>query len=333
MLFSLLLTALAQEPPTDATASTDPAPLLDDAPQVDDAPPTREELLEMLKAQGVADADAPAIADQILARIALDQSLQYQQGDIKIAKNKATLHVPEGYRYLSPADCDRVLVAWGNPPGGGDEGMIVPADLSPLAPEGWGVIVSYEEDGHIEDDDARDIDYAELLEQMQEDTEAANPARKKAGYGAIHLNGWAESPHYDGQNHKLYWAKLLSDDDGAVSLNYDIRVLGRKGVLAMSAIADAKDLDLIKADMEQIITFAEFNEGHRYIDFDPDVDKVAAYGLGALVAGSLAAKTGLFKGLLAVLLAGKKFVVVALAGLAAWLKNLFGGGKTQRDDE
>ena len=57
-----------------------------------------------------------------------------------------------------------------------------------------------------------------------------------------------------------------------------------------------------------------------------DVDEVAAYGLGALVAGKVAAKAGLFKGLLAVLMAGKKFLVVGFIAVVAVLRKMFGGG-------
>lgn len=317
-LFLSLASAQAPTPVGDAAPPTEAA-----AEPAAEPMPTREEVIAALKEQGANDADAASMADAILARWAVEQSLTYQTGDIPIAEGKATLHIPDGYGYLNPTDCDKVLVAWGNPPGGGGEGMLVPAGLSPFSDGGWGVVISYEEDGHVEDDDADEIDYAELLEEMQKDTEDSNAARTQAGYSAIHLRGWAEPPHYDGANHKLYWAKILTSDDGGESLNYDIRVLGRKGVLSMSAIASTEALAQVKTDMEQVITFAEFNDGHRYLDFDPDIDEVAAYGIGALVAGKLAAKVGLLKGLFALLLAGKKFVVIAVVGLGAWLKNLF----------
>jgi uncharacterized membrane-anchored protein len=63
--------------------------------------------------------------------------------------------------------------------------------------------------------------------------------------------------------------------------------------------------------------------GHRYADFNPDVDEVAACGIGALVAGKVAAKAGLFKGLIAVLLASKKLLILGLIGLGLCLVALF----------
>lgn len=294
------------------------------------APPlTREMVISLLTEQGLSPEEAAQQADGILAQLDFESSLDFQSGDIPLGSGLATLHVPEDFGYLSAADADRVLQAWGNPPGGGGLGMLVPLSTGLFSEQGWAVVLSYEEDGHVNDDDAEDIDYDDLLEDMQEGTEESNKDRVSAGYGAIHLDGWAEPPRYDQPNHKLYWARILRDDEGYRSLNYDVRVLGRKGVLSLSAVAGMDSLAQVKVDMERVITFAEFNDGHRYDQFDEDVDHVAAYGIGALVAGGLAAKTGLFKGLIAVLLAGKKLVVAALAAAAVGIKNLFGGGKSK----
>ena len=45
--------------------------------------------------------------------------------------------------------------------------MILPAKLSPLSAEGWGVVITYDEDGHVSDEDADQINYADLLKDMQ----------------------------------------------------------------------------------------------------------------------------------------------------------------------
>jgi uncharacterized membrane-anchored protein len=71
------------------------------------------------------------------------------------------------------------------------------------------------------------------------------------------------------------------------------------------------------------MSLADFNPGRRYADYKSGTDRTAAYGIGALVAGKLAAKAGLFKLILAALLAGKKFVVLAPAGAAALVARLF----------
>ena len=65
--------------------------------------------------------------------------------------------------------------------------------------------------------------------------------------------------------------------------------------------------------------------GNRYADFNPaSGDKVASYGIAALVAGGVAAKLGFFKGLWVLILRAKKFIIIGIAAVAAWFRKLFG---------
>jgi uncharacterized membrane-anchored protein len=253
--------------------------------------------------------------------------LNFQQGRIEIGDGLASLDVPETFRFLGPDDSKRVIEdLWGNPPRPAPLGMLFPADISPAANEGWGVIITYDEDGFVEDDEAAELDYDQMLADMREGTKEENAERKKMGYEEIELVGWAEPPHYDSASHKLYWAKDLRFGEAQFNtLNYNIRVLGRKGVLVLNAVAATSQLGQIRDDMNDVLVFTNFNDGHRYEDFNPELDKVAAYGIGALVAGKVAAKAGLLKGLIALLVAGKKFVVIGLIALGAFLKRLFTG--------
>jgi uncharacterized membrane-anchored protein len=250
------------------------------------------------------------------------QSLHFQEGTIKLPGDIATLTLPPSFRYLAPADTERLLVdAWGNPPGSVTLGMIVPSNVSPLEQGGWGAIITYDKDGHVKDDDADSIKYDELLKDMQDSVNDNNAARKEKGYAPMTLVGWAERPHYDKAQHKLYWAKeLRTEGDQQSGLNYNVRVLGREGVLVLNAIAGRDQLDAIKVEMQKVTAFTNFNPGQRYTDFNSGTDKVAEYGLAALVAGGVAAKLGLFGKLLALLLAFKKIIllVVAAFGSAIW---------------
>jgi len=250
-------------------------------------------------------------------------ALDYRTGDVVLPNKVATLRLGSRYRYLDPAETEKMLVAWGNPPGSATEGAIVPSGVEPFSDGGWAVIVTYDEDGHVDDSDARKMDYADMLKDMKEGTESANDERKKAGFEKIHLVGWAEDPHYDGSTKKLYWAKELDfEGNESHTLNYDVRVLGREGVLSMNAVAGIGQLSQIRADMKPLIDVAEFNEGYRYAEFNSKTDKLAEYGLGALIAGGVAAKLGLFGKLFATLIAAKKVIIagaIALFGVVARL--------------
>lgn len=275
--------------------------------------------------------EAPADAgftEEQMEYLNLLANLKWQTGQIEVGNGLATLNLTEDFRFLGPDDAKTVLVdIWGNPPSNGYLGMLFPADLGPADPESWAVVVSFEEEGYVKDDDARDIDYSELLEEMQEGSKESNKAREEMGYPPLQIVGWAEPPHYDMLTKKLYWARELQFGDSAEhSLNYDIRVLGRKGVMVLTAVASMNQLETIKPGMESVVAFTEFNEGNRYADFNPDIDQVAAYGIAGLIAGKVALKAGFFKGLLALLIAGKKFVIIGAVAVVGMFRKLFGKG-------
>ena len=173
---------------------------------------------------------------------------------------------------------------------------------------------------------------ADLLKDMKEGTQESNADRKTAGYPTMELVGWAEQPHYDASGKRLYWAKELAVENIKVNtLNYDIRVLGREGYLSLNAVADMRDLARVNDGMKKILPMAQFDAGNTYADYNPSTDKLAAYGLAALVGGGIAAKAGLFAKLGVLLLAGKKFIVLILLAIGGVFKKMFGkkdGNKT-----
>ncbi len=245
----------------------------------------------------------------------LENSFKYQTGLVKI-KNYATINVPAGFKFLNAEQSIYVLHSlWGNPEDPTILGLLFPEDMGPLHPDSWAISIEYSEEGHIDDDDAEDIDYDELLTEMKKDAEAANPVRIQEGYEPVHLIGWAAKPYYDVENKKLHWAKEIQFGDSAIganTLNYNIRILGRKGYLMLNAIGGMSQLGAINKDIDKVLACVEFSEGYKYSDFNPEIDKVAAYGIGGLVAGKVLAKVG-FLGILA------KFGKVIILGLGAAL--------------
>ena len=266
------------------------------------------------------DADAKVEAQKFL------DSLHYRSGTVSVDKAHATLNLSTDFRFLDADDAQRVLHDfWGNPPDGDVLGMLVPRDAS-LADEknSWAVVITYSDDGYVSDTEAASIDYDKMLRDMQQEDREANPERRKQGYPAVELVGWATPPHYDSGTNKLYWAKEL-DFEGAPehALNYDIRVLGRGGYLSFNAVAGMHQLAMVQAAMPQVLSMAEFDAGQRYTDFNASTDKVAAYGIGALVAGAIAAKAGLFAKLFALLIAFKKAIAVGFVALVAAVRKFF----------
>ncbi|TKB45555.1 DUF2167 domain-containing protein [Thalassotalea mangrovi] len=258
------------------------------------------------------------------------ESLTPITGTVEIADAGATLEVPEQYYFLGQKDARIVLEdIWGNPPSESVLGMLLPAGLTPFDEESWAVTIEFSNDGYVSDEDAADIDYQELLTQLQQDTQDANEQRVAAGYPAMTLLGWASKPFYDQASNKLHWAKEFSVEGYEQNtLNYNIRVLGRKGVLVLNFIAGMEQKTTIDSELENVLAMAEFDQGSRYADFNPEIDEVAAYGVGALVAGKVLAKSGFIAAAIMFL---KKFGVFIVLGIGALFKKLW-SRKTKSED-
>jgi len=272
---------------------------------------------------------SPEEAAWLAEAVAIWESLTPRQGAIELPNGVATLDVPESFYYLGPEDAETVLVdVWGNPEGAGMStlGMLFPSEWTPFDAAAWAVTIEYVEDGYVSDEDADEIDYDQLLGELKADTRQSSQWRVENGYEPIELVGWAAEPFYDADAHKLHWAQELKFGEQEMNtLNYNIRVLGRRGVLVLNFIAGMDQQAVIDERLEDVLAIAEFNAGSRYDEFDPSIDKVAAYGLGGLVAGKVLAKTGL---LAAALIFLKKFGVVIVAAVGALFVKLFRGRKT-----
>ncbi|WP_346318266.1 DUF2167 domain-containing protein [Chitinophaga sp. YIM B06452] len=246
----------------------------------------------------------------------VNASFTYQTGVIKLS-NGAVLTVPKGFRFLDAKQSHRLLEdIWGNPEMT-TIGSLVPDSLGPMDEACYIFNIYFDAIGYVKDEDADKINYDDLLKDQQKETREANPERIKGGFPPIEFIGWAASPYYDKTKKTLHWAKELKfGDEENHTLNYNVRILGRKGVLVMNAIGTMDQLPVIRRNVPAIIASASFEQGESYADFNPDVDEVAAWTIGGLVAGKVLAKAGLF----AVLLKFGKFIVLGLIafGAAIW---------------
>lgn len=260
-------------------------------------------------------------------------TLNPTSGRVTVGKDLATLNVPDDFRFIGPEGTRRLLVdGWGNPPAvaEGVLGMLYPADVNPVADNGWGVVITYSESGYVDDKGAESIDYDKLMKSMKKEVEKGNKERVKEGYEPLHLVGWAAPPRYNEETHKLYWAKEL-DFEGSPqhTLNYSVRILGRRGVLVLNAVAGMDQLTAVAAAVPSMLAFTDFDQGNRYADYHEGVDPKAAFGIAGLIAGAAAAKAGLFKGLWIAILGLKKVLIVVVAAVAGFFKKIF-GRKTAR---
>lgn len=275
-------------------------------------------------------AEEYAVDSSILRLDSIQRTFNYQTGTVQLKGGIATLKVPAGFKYLNPEQSEQVLTQfWGNPEGSNTLGMLFPDTSSPLFSSSWAFVITYDELGFVKDDDADDIDYDDLLKDLQKETNEANPEREKLGYEKITFVGWASKPFYDKDKKILHWAKELKFGEAEENtLNYNIRILGRKGVLVLNAVAGMSQLAEVEKNIASVSEVAQFGDGYKYSDFNPDIDEVAAWTIGGLVAGKVLAKVGMFA-FLGKFLKVIIFGIVALGG-AAWK---FITGKKEKAEE
>lgn len=279
-------------------------------------------------------ADAPQVTDKAKAEIeaaVTAANAATHHGPEKIAlAGQAVLNLPQGYDFTPAAESLRLLRALGNRPSDDVLGMVTPAGESG---EWWFMVVRYIGGGYVKDEDAKDWKADDLLKSIREGTVESNQARRERGLPELEVVGWVEAPQYDAGTHRLVWSLASQTKGGGdgQGVNYNTLMLGREGYVSMNMVADRKRIDALKPTARELLGALEFNAGKRYADFNSSTDKVAEYGLAALVAGVAAKKLGMFAVIAAFAAKFAKVIgVAALAGVAG-LSKLFGRKKDESD--
>ncbi|MBP7514469.1 MAG: DUF2167 domain-containing protein [Flavobacteriales bacterium] len=258
-------------------------------------------------------------------------AFNYQRGTVQLENGVASLVLPAGFKFLGQEQGTQVVKdLWGNRDAEGILGVIFPENDDPFSDSSYAYVIQYDESGYVEDDDADDIDYDEMLAELQKDEAQNNQQRSAMGMEPMYLIGWAAPPFYDQERKVLHWAKEIKFGDSAEvnTLNYNVRVLGRKGVLILNAVAAMSELEMVKQHVPEVLNIVQFNDGYKYEQFDSSVDKVAAYTIGGLVAGKVLAKVGIFAGLAKF----GKVIILAIAAAIGGLWKLITGRK-KKDEE
>ena len=252
------------------------------------------------------------------------QSIDWTMGPAELrVGDVGSIHLPEGFAGAGASDTRRFLRSLGN---------IASGELAMVCPEtlGWWIDFTFEPCGYVKDDEKDDLDASELLDALRDNQKEANKLRKARGLGELTITGWAMKPYYDESLHSLAWAIKLREPDGQITVNFSVRLLGRRGVVNGTYVATLDDFRKNLTQAKTLLKGFQFDPGKRYSDFR-EGDKIAEYGLGALIAGgglALAAKTGLLKKFW-------KLIVAAFAGIAGFFRKIFGGksktkGKNRR---
>ena len=178
--------------------------------------------------------------------------------------------------------------------------------------------------GYVKDDET--LDAQELLDTVTEGTKQGNVEREQRGWATMTILGWRFQPRYDDESKLLEWAFLAKEDRNNTEIvNYNTRLLGRRGVMEVVLVAEPEILDSSVAEFKQLVGGYSFVSGEKYADYR-EGDRVAEIGLAALIAGGAAAvatKKGFWAAIGAFLAAAWKFIAAAVVGVLVWVSSLF----------
>ena len=241
----------------------------------------------------------------------------------------AQMDLPAGYNFLDGRTTRNLMKASGEPTSGRELALLMPTN------EHWSVIFEFSDIGYVKDAEKEKLDAEKLLDAIKKGTAVANEERKRMGSPPLEIIGWEQSPKYDPVTHNLEWA-IRATSEGRAILNYNTRLLGRKGVMEVVLVVEPDGLPATLPKFKDLLAGYSFQSGGSYAEYRPG-DKIAKYGLAALVLGGAAvgaAKLGMLAWLLPFLKKGWILIVGVIAAVANWFKKLFArlfGGR--RDSE
>jgi uncharacterized membrane-anchored protein len=230
----------------------------------------------------------------------------------------AQIDVPSGYSFLDGAGTRKLMKASGEPVSGREVGLMAPTNGD------WTVIFEFSDVGYVKDDEKDKLDADKLLASIKSGTAEANKERQRNGQPPLEVVGWDQPPQYDTATHNLEWA-VRATSAGRTIINYNTRLLGRKGVMEIVLIVEPENLQAALPKFKGLLANYAFQTGQSYAEYRPG-DKMAAYGLTALVVGGAAvgaAKLGLFASLVVLLKKAWTLVVAAVVAVAAFFRKIF----------
>lgn len=248
---------------------------------------------------------------------ALD-GVKWQQGpSIGNLGGIAQVRIPAGYVFADGDDTRVLMEAMQNPTSGREIGFVAPAGLD------WFVVFEFDNVGYVRDDEKNSLDADAMLESIKKGTEASNRERRKRGWPTLTILGWEQKPRYNEKTHNLEWA-IRGESESQAVVNYNTRLLGRSGIMRVTLVTDPAMLSPTLPKFKDVLAEYDFERGHKYAEFRQG-DKVAKYGLTALVVGgatAVAVKSGLFKWIW-------KGLVVGFLALVGFIKKLFSRSESQ----
>jgi uncharacterized membrane-anchored protein len=276
-----------------------------------------------------ADAPAPAKTDHQAeieaAWNAADKTATAGPAEVKLL-DEATLKIKDGESFVPSAEAAQVMRAYGNRTDSALTGLVVGTKDG----DSWLVVVKHVEEGYVRDGDAKEWEPDAMLDSLKEGTEEANKERVERGYPEMEIVGWVQPPKYDGATHRLVWSMQARDKGGDPSepnnINYNTYALGRDGYFSLNLLTSTADLEHDRPAVQDLLSNLNYLPGKRYEDFNDSTDKIAEYGLAALIGAVAVKKLGLLAVIGVFLLKAWKLALIAVVGVGAAIRRFFRRG-------
>lgn len=261
-----------------------------------------------LAQEAIDDSSAPVVDQALIAYPKAKAA-----GETGSLNGIATIKVTENHYFLNGSDTNALIMSWGNL-SSSYAGAIVHKDL------GYVITFEFEDTGYIKDEDKDDLDADELMESFEDNQELANEECLRQGLTTSTLS-WSHKPEYLSDTNRVVWGLFVNSSDNTTSVNHEIRLLGRKGVMSATIICDPSQVEAIIPVVDNMLEGYAYNDGEKYAQFE-EGDKISEYGLKGLIIGGgvfAAAKLGIF----ALLAKSWKWIVGGIVAVGAGIKKFF----------
>ena len=195
--------------------------------------------------------------------------------------------------------------------------------------DGYTIYLDYVDGGYIKLDDWEKVNPTNFLKQMNETAKRNAEYLKKINLDYTTKIDWIFKPTLNKENNSVSYSYNVTWNSGIETMESKNLILGKKGHLESAFVINYREDLNFKEQSEfskDFVNGVVFQEGFKHSDYKPG-DKIAAAGIGGLVAGSLGVKALAKTGLLAKLL---KFWWILLAPLAFLGKFLSGKESSQK---
>ena len=200
-------------------------------------------------------------------------------------------------------------------------------EVAMIRGDDYTIYVSWIDDGYVKIEDWKNVNPKELLKSLNEISKSNEQWSKDNNISYSTDISWIYEPSLDQNKKVVNYSYKVKWSDGIITMESKSLKLGKKGYIESAFVSkvDQNTNFTQKAESSKIFAeYIEFGENFRHSDYKSG-DKVAAVGIGGLVAGTLGvkalAKAGAFAKLIPLLL---KFGWLLLIPLA-FVGKLFGG--------